>query len=304
MEREKRIYSGPLLELDFFPVLADGRRMPQRAPKTKPSTEAQKKYNQAQAIKKFVHLANANFNGTDYLLHLTYRPEDAPQSEEQARRDIQNNFRRVKNHRTSKHKRLERELVAARQILAENPDNAYIAASVDKLQKELSKLEEPFKYIYVIEKVTYKTGKLCGRINWHFHMFATGGLSKREMENLWGKGVRVNCNTYQPERFGPEAAARYMSKDPQGSKRFGCSRNLKKPDIKAKDGKVSRRTVERMATQRIDDREFWERRHRGYRFVRAYPKYNEYNGHWYLAVIMYRSDGASPDWSADDWNAD
>ena len=301
MQREKRIRSGPLLEADFFPVLSDGRRMPQRAPKTKPSTEAQKKYNQAQAAKKLVHWANANFNETDYLLHPTYKPEDAPQSEEQARRDVQNYFRRVKNHRAGKYKRLEKELASARALLLDIPNNSYIAASIDKLQKELSKLEKPFKYMYAIEKVTYKTGKLCGRINWHFHMFVTGGLSTREMENLWGEGVRVNCNTYQPERFGPEAAARYMSKDPQGFKRFGRSRNLERPDIKVKDGKVSRRTVERMATQRIDDREFWERRYRGYRFVRAYPKYNEYNGHWYLSVIMYRSGGDPPDWNADDW---
>ena len=47
--REKRTIAGPLLEVDIYPVWDDGRRIPERAPKTKPTTEAQRKYNEEQA---------------------------------------------------------------------------------------------------------------------------------------------------------------------------------------------------------------------------------------------------------------
>ena len=51
MNREKRTYSGKLLDVDFYPVFSDGRRMPSRKPKTKPSTAEQEKYNRNKAVR-------------------------------------------------------------------------------------------------------------------------------------------------------------------------------------------------------------------------------------------------------------
>ena len=58
-----------------------------------------------------------------------------------------------------------------------------------------------------------------------------------------------------------------------------------------------------MATQRVDDREYWEKRYKGYRFIRCYSRYNDYNGYWYVSVVMYRvKDGqAPPDWNVEEW---
>lgn len=301
MQREKRTYSGPLLEADFYPVFQDGRKIPTRAPKTKRSTEEQIRYNHTQATKKFIRLANANFDNTDYLMHPTYRPSIAPQNEKEARRDIVNYLKRVKTKRASEAKRLCRELSAAEDAAAKLPDNKYLSSSVENLKKQISKLEEPFKYIYVIEKQTYKTGKYAGRVNWHFHLFITGGIYNKTLERMWTNGLRTNCNNYQPDKFGPEAAARYMSKDPQGSKRFSYSRNLTKPIEKVKDGKVSRNTVSRMAQERLEDSEYWEKRYKGYRFIRCYSRFNDYNGHWYVTAIMYKTDESPPNWNEPDW---
>lgn len=301
MQREKRTYSGPLLEADFYPVFKDGRRLPSRAPKTKASTEEQKRYNRIQATKKFIRLANENFDNTDYLMHPTYTPESAPQSEEEARRDMVNYLRRVKTKRASEIKRLQKDLDAAEDAASKMPDNKFLSSGVEKLKAAIDKLKAPFKYIYVIEKQTYKRGIYAGRANWHFHLFMTGGISSRVLEGMWTGGLRTNCNNYQPDKFGPEAAARYMSKDPQGAKRFVYSRNLSKPNEKIKDGEISRRSVERMATVHVDDHEFWEKRYKGYKFVRCYPRYNEYNGHWYVSAIMYKTDGEAPRWEEDEW---
>ena len=71
MQREKRVLSGKLLDVDFFPVWNDGRRMPTRAPKTEASSEAQAKYNHSQAVKKLVRVINTNFITGDHVTHLT-----------------------------------------------------------------------------------------------------------------------------------------------------------------------------------------------------------------------------------------
>lgn len=280
------------MEVDFYPVFADGRKMPTRAPKSKKSTPEQQKYNQTQATKKFIRLVNANFGGTDIFMSPTYVPEYAPQSEEEARRDIVNYLRRVKTKRLSELRKVEKRLAA-------NPGDK-------ELQKSRAKLSEPFRYIYVIEKETYKRGAYKGRDNWHFHLFLTGGIDRDALEDMWPKGMRVNAHRFQPERFGPEAAAKYCSKDPQGSKRFVYSRNLKKPVDKTRDDKITARGVEKLATQRVDDRRFWERRHKGYKFIRSFARFNNFNGHWYVSVIMYKAgDGEElPPWKIEDWIED
>lgn len=295
MIREKNTRSGKLFEADFYPVWNDGRSLP-RAPKSKRSTPEQERYNKRQAEKNLIRLVNVNFDEYDNILHPTYEPEHAPQSIDEARRDIRNQLRRLKNRRKS-------ELKKAQKIFAALPDNEILRSSRLQLQKKIEKLKAPFKYIYVIERVQYKTGKYAGRNNWHFHLFVTGGIDRKDLESMWPHGMRTNADRFQPDRYGPEAIAKYMSKAPQGSKRFCCSRNLDKPkESRPKDGRITPRGVERMARERSHDAEYWERRYKGYRFLRCYSRYNEYNGHWYVSVVMYKSDGGDiPRWEYDDW---
>ncbi len=296
MIREKHIKSGKLFEADFYPVWDDGRRMPSRAPKTKPSTAAQAKYNKLQAVKKLVRLINTNFDEQDIIMHPTYEQAKAPQCEEDARKDLVNYLRRVKNRRVSELKKVEKALAAL-------PDTEALAEQRKELENRRRKLMAPFKYVYCIEKVEYKTGRYAGRDNWHFHLFITGGIPRNILEAMWSNGLRTNADQFQPEKYGPEAIAKYMAKDPQGAKRWVCSRNLDKPvESKPKDGKISRRGVASMAQLRVDDAAYWEKRYKGYKFIRCYSRYNDYNGHWYVSVVMYRADsGVLPRWNQDEW---
>ena len=291
MEREKKTISGRLLEADFYPVWENGSRMPVRPRGTKPSSEAQKKYNNNMAIKQAVRLINANFDNGDLLLTYTYEQKFAPLNIDGASRDINNYKRRIKTKRAAELKRIEK-------LLKTDPQN-------EKYRALLRKLKAPFKYYYTIEEVTYKTGALKGQKNYHVHLFMTGGLDRDTVEAMWGKGIRVNAQRFRPEVFGPEAAARYISKDPQGRKRFRHSQNLMQPETRTKGGHISPRTVELMAKQRVDDKDYWERRYKGYRFLRCFSRFNKYNGHWYVSVVMYKADtdGLLPDWKieGDDW---
>lgn len=282
----KRTKSGRLLEVDYYPAWDCGRQIPSRAPKRKRSTEEQLRYNHKQTIKKIIRLVNANFDKTDIIMHPTYIQEYAPESEEQARKDIVNYIRRVKTWRASELKRMR------------------LAPDTEKNREKIRKLEQPLKYIYVIEKVTYKSGKKKGLTNYHFHLFITGsGAGDRDVyESLWKDGIRVNADRFQPDKFGPEAAAVYIAKDPQGTRRFACSKNLKKPEVRPPtNARLSRAGLERVAKERVDDAGYWERKHRGYRFLKCYSRYNPYNGCWYVSVVMYKTDGDPPAWNMPDW---
>lgn len=304
MQREKRTFSGPLLEVDLYPVFSDGRKMPTRAPKSKVSKEQQKKYNRLIAQKKLIRLVNENFDNTDYFMHPTYEGLYAPFDETAARRDMVNYLRKVKRTRITKLKKLREDLKEAKALAQAMPNSKYLIHNLDLLKKQVKKLAQPFKYVYAIEKQIYKSGKYAGLVNYHFHLFCTGGLSAHEMERIWKKGIRCNCNRFQPETFGPEAAAKYMSKDPQGTKSFSASRNLSKPKEKTRDGKITKRNVERIAQQRVDDAAYWESKYKGYRFLRCYSRYNEYNGHWYVTAVMYKTGGAPPRWEETEWNTE
>lgn len=67
------------------------------------------------------------------------------------------------------------------------------------------------------------------------------------------------------------------------------SLNLIQPTEKLRRGRMSARTVEKIALQRTDDREYWESRYRGYKFLRCRASYNPYNGQWYVTALMYRT---------------
>ncbi len=287
---EKKIKSGPLLEANFYPAFSDGRRLPTRSKQRKRSTAEQERYNHAQAVRRAVHDINANFDSGDILMHPTYEERFAPCSEEKAYRDISNYLRRIKALRERTLARVEREL-------AELPDVPTLGSMRTRLKAQRAKLRQPFKYYYALETVVYKTGRKAGLVNYHFHLFITGGLEPSEYERAWPTGLRCNANRFQPEKFGPEAAARYITKEAAGKRRIRHSRNLIKPTIKSSPAGISPATVERIAKQRIDDAAYWERKYRGYKFVRCYPRYNSYNGYWYVSVIMYKSTADPPPWN-------
>lgn len=303
MIREKKMSSGPLLEADFYPVWNDGRKLPTRAPKTKPSTATQTEYNKVCATKKLIRLVNYNFHKVDYFAHLTYRSSEAPQSEAEARKDINNYLRRVKRRREKELAKARAHLAEAKKQLQQLVVSEVLAEAVMICKRQVKLLRKALKYIYVIERTEYKTGRYAGCANWHFHLFLSGGLSTEVLRNMWGSTKKSTFDHFRPDMFGPEAAATYISKDPQGRKRFVYSKTIKQPPPpKTKDGAVTKRQVEKWCKERCDDREFWERRYKGYRFIRCYPRYNEYNGHWYLSVVMYKTDGEDPpDWRLDAW---
>ena len=283
MKNEKRTLSGKMLEVDFYPVFDNGSRLPTRAPKSKRSTEEQQKYNRAQATKKLIRLVNANFTEDDFYIHPTFKEEFEPSDEKTARKEISNFFRRLKRFRERELDKAETLLFEAQAELNQNPKSKSAARQAETQKIRKAQFSKELKYIYCIEKA----GK------WHFHLFITGaGMTRKQIEDIWGRGT-VRNDKYDPDTFGPEGAAAYMAKDPKGKKSFAYSKNLKKPkQPKPKTKYISKKRYEKMATELVDDKEFWEKRYKGYRFLRCYSRLNPYNNHWYISVVMYRSASA------------
>lgn len=204
--REKKIYSGDILEIEIYPISKIERKQ-KRKTKEKESKKKQKNLNDKNAKKQLIRLLNTNFTKKDLHVTLTYTKDNLPKSLDEAKKDVTNFIRRL---------------------------NYYIK------KNRLGEL----KYIAVIEYKEQKEGKK--EIRMHHHLVINGIVDRDEIEGIWKKG-RANADRLKPDEFGLEGLARYVSKDPQGNKRWIPSRNLKQPTIKVNDYKYSGRKVYEIA---------------------------------------------------------
>lgn len=101
------------------------------------------------------------------------------------------------------------------------------------------------RYMAVLE-----AGNKNGRA--HHHVLMDGGLSRDELEEIWGKGY-ANCDRLKPDGDGLKAVCKYMLKAAgteqrqKDQKRWTCSRNLKEPKITESLHRVTKRQAARIA---------------------------------------------------------
>lgn len=104
---------------------------------------------------------------------------------------------------------------------------------------------KPCRFMAVLEQ-----GNKSGRA--HHHVLMEGGLSREELEDLWGKGF-ANCDRLRQDGDGLKAVCAYMLKAAGGEarakdqKRWTCSRNLREPKVTESRHRISRRTAARIA---------------------------------------------------------
>lgn len=259
--REKKIYCGEnYLEVDIIPKSEDKRlRRGKRSKKKQLSAPKQKRLNDKNAKRYFIQLLNSNFGYGDIHISATYSDDELPATLEDAEREAKNYIRRIDYRRK---------------------------------KEGLS----PLKYILVTEGRTEKDGETPVRI--HHHIIINQGLDRDVVESLWcrrrkkgekeGKRIGfVNADRLQPNEYGIEAIARYISKDPQGKKRWTGSHNLVKPWSRDNDSKYKRRELEKAI--RNDDRYYWESKYPGYWLTEYRPVYNDFTG-WSVYLKLRRSD--------------
>jgi len=248
MYREKKIYSGDMLEIEIYPISEMERRQP-RKKKEKESAPKQKNLNDKNAKKHLIRLINNNFTDDDVSITLTYRNKDIPESEEEAKKDVSNYLRRLKHHRIK-----------------------------NKLP--------PLKYIAVIEYKEPEAGKRGVRIH---HHIIINGMDRDIVEQLWTKG-RANADRLKADDYGYEGLARYITKDPKGSKRWTQSKNLKQPTVKVNDFKYTKRKAEKLANAPDDSIQI-EKLYQGYILNECKTSFNEINACTYISIKMRKIPG-------------
>ena len=243
--RVKTIKSGKMLECEIYPVWkSKGEAV--RAKKEMESRKAQKNLNDKNAKKIIIRKINSNFTEEDIMATLTY--EGSPPDEKQARKDIQNYIRRIREFRR---------------------------------KNGLPEL----KYIYVIEFETEGNSKK--RIHHHILM---NSMDRDVVEKLWNKGY-ANSKRLQPNEFGLEGTARYITKDPKGTKRWCASRNLVDPKVTIADHKITKRQAGKIAKNPNDAQAVFEKMYDGYLFNDIQVKYSNFVSGAYLYTRMRAAPG-------------
>ena len=164
--REKKIYSGNMLEVEVYPISLKDRRQSRRK-KEKESLPKQKRLNDKNSRKHLIRLINTNFSNKDYSVTLTYDNNNLPSDEEKAKKDVYNYLRRVKRY--------------------------------------LKKNDLPsLKYIAVIEYKEQKENSKAVRI--HHHVIMSGDIPRDKVEEIWGKGRanadRLQSDEFEFEALG------------------------------------------------------------------------------------------------------
>ncbi len=255
--REKKIYCGKkYLEVDIIPA-SDFVPAGRRSRKENVTPPKIKNLHEKNARRYFVQLLNTNFGKGDLNVTLTYNPEHLPDSIEAAQKEIAKFIRRVRARR----------------------------------KKEGL---EPLKYIIVTE-CTSKDGV---PIRIHHHVIMNAGLDRDTVENLWktknGDPIGfANADRLQPdEKHGLEALARYLTKAgarAKSQRRWSSSHNLEKPYSRNNDHRYSRRKVEKIAREEVNNPAFWEKQYPGYHLTEVKPEYNDYTG-WSIYLKLYRKE--------------
>lgn len=157
---------------------------------------------------------------------------------------------------------------------------------IRRVKRHMKKLElGELKYVYVTEFDDTTKGKV--RIHHHIIM----NFNDRDMaEQLWSGGGRTQARRLQPNDFGLEGLARYITKQRKGAntKRYTISRNMKQPKVTIADSKITRRKAEKIATEENIAHEIFQKMYKGYKFNDLTVKYSQFVSGAYLYVRMKR----------------
>lgn len=156
---------------------------------------------------------------------------------------------------------------------------------IRRLKRYAKKHDLPeLKYVYVTE---YRDADSKKKKRVHHHMIIN--FSDRDIaEELWNGGGRTQTRRLQPDDFGFEGLARYISKDKGEAtiKRYTPSRNLQQPKITVADKKITRRRAEKIAKEENMAQEIFEKLYAGYQFKDMEVKYSPYVAGAYIYVRM------------------
>ncbi len=122
---------------------------------------------------------------------------------------------------------------------------------------------------------------------YHHHIIIKCGLSRDELDKMWGKGV---CNTklLQFDESGLEGLSKYLPKNPIGKQRWHRTRNLKEPEEHENDNMSQKQA--RVLTDTHAAAEEIERYYPDYHVIKdsITHYFSEYSGINYTSFKLYK----------------
>ncbi len=218
-----------------------------RSKKKKPTTEIQERLNRKHATGVLRRLFHTNFTDRDLFVTLTFDDDTLPETVEDGQRLVQNFLRRAK--------------------------------------RKYTKLGLELKYIYILEY-----GEKHNRL--HAHLVINGGIGAEEITTLWGLGMVSADKLRFKESGGLSDLAAYFTKSEKSGanrityKRWVSSRNLEKPEISTRDGRLSHKKMRDICLDK-GDLDYLEIQFCGYEMAEISPEIAEdiYGG-LYLAALL------------------
>lgn len=272
--RTRSTRAGESLEIEAYPIVRidDGAR---RERQKRKSSRWQEEINMRNARKRMRRLAEHNFDERDYMWTGTYaypayapgfanyedvlaemQENGCPEDDREVRRDMKNFLRRIK-----------------RRVKAMGGD------------------EKEVKYIYVIESTREPKDGDPRPLPAHYHIHAilhAPGLSREELEKLWSKGYS-NTKLLDFSRNGLAALTRYLTKQRRCMRRWERSRNLREPEERISNRKISRRRAMQIAADvQYRGKEIFESLYPGYRLEEAEVRYSDFVAGAYIYARMRR----------------
>lgn len=252
----KTITSGPIREMEMYPLFLK-KDIPEEF-RVKGTSKSKKNLNNKNAVKYFTRKANANFGKGDYYVTLNYTDKNRPKDHEEAKKHVRAYINKL-NYEYRKQQ---------------------VAQEGKKLSSKVKKKNyKKIKYMYVIEISQEGKGK------YHVHMIMSSELSMDQVEKCWKHGRRNNIRRIDPDDKHITDLANYLSKDPKGKKRWGCSKGLKEPVITTSK-KVSKRKIFDMSSNKNIIEIEMEKINPGYKFLEFKVIRNKWTNMPYIHVLM------------------
>lgn len=190
LQKTRTIKAGEMLECQSFPCFVNKVDFT-RAKKYRPTREVQAALNNRNAQRKFVRKVNANFFTGDLWGTFGWDYERMPIDMDAAWKEVGKYISRLRYHR---HK---------------------------------AGLGNP-KYMFVIESTLGKVEKGEPAVKYHVHMFLDGDFDRDQVERLWNGGEYPQTRRLKLKDFGGlTGVASYLTKKPEGRRRWGQSKGLK-----------------------------------------------------------------------------
>ena len=253
--REKKIECGKKhMEVDIYAISDKQLKKKRSRKKEVLSKPSQRNLNDKNARRYLKQLIKANFDEGDLHVSCTYKIKYQPSTIEEAEKEINKFIRRIQYRRKKNN-------------------------------------QDPIKYIIITEK-----GKKNGKLHHHIIM---SDMDRDQLEELWRKPRQkgqkkgeaigwVNADRLRPdEDTGLSDISQYVSKEPQGKKRWRASQNLIKPMVSVADKKWTRRKLEQCAMIADEDRAFWAKKFPGWKMVTCESVFNEITG-WSIYLELRR----------------